>query len=264
MTMAQVVDSVQAARQAASRHAWREAYDSYSTADPKSFAPEDLETFAEAAWWRGKLDEAISLRERAYGGHVAAGDKQAAARLALALSWDYSGRSAFAVSQGWFANAERLLDGQPESAEDGLMALTRAVNALFVGGNLSQALEDFGLAYELGERFGDRDTQVLALVGKGRALVKSGEVEQGLALIDEATAPRSAANCARIRRGSSTASRSVPARSSATTAVPPNGPRRRTGGVTGWTSTPFPERAVSTGRRSCVFALTCSEPRSKQ
>ncbi len=160
--MAQVVDSVQAARQAASRLAWREAYDSYSTADAKGFAPEDLETFAEAAWWRGKLDEAINLRERAYAGYVAAGDKRTAARLALTLSWDYSGRAAFSVSQGWFANAERLLDSQPESAEDGLLALTRAVNALFGGGNLSQAVEDFGRAYELGERFGDRDTQALA------------------------------------------------------------------------------------------------------
>ena len=54
----------------------------------------------------------------------------------------------------------------------------------------------FGRAYELGERFGDRDTQVLALVGKGRALVKTGEVEEGLALLDEATA---AAVCGALR-----------------------------------------------------------------
>ena len=67
---------------------------------------------------------------------------------------------------------------------------------MFGGGDLSQALESFGRAYELGERFGDRDTQVLALVGKGRALVKTGEVEQGLALLDEATA---AAVCGELR-----------------------------------------------------------------
>jgi len=67
---------------------------------------------------------------------------------------------------------------------------------MFGGGDLSRALENFGRAYELGERFGDRDTQVLALVGKGRALVKTGEVEQGLALLDEATA---AAVCGELR-----------------------------------------------------------------
>jgi class 3 adenylate cyclase len=194
--MSHVVDSVQAARQAASRQAWREAYEAYSSSDTAGFAPVDLETFAEAAWWTGRLDEAMSLRERSYAGYVAAGDKPAAARLALSLSWDHSGRGAFAVSQGWFANAERLLEGQPESAEHGFLALTRAVNAMYGGGDLFQALENFGRAYELGERFGDRDTQVLALVGKGRALVKTGEVEQGLALLDEATA---AAVCGELR-----------------------------------------------------------------
>src|SRR6266516_3778948 len=100
--MSQVVESVQAARQAALRHGWREAYDAYSSSDAKSFAPHDLESFAEAAWWTGRLDEALNLRERSYAAYVAAGDKSTAARLALALSWDHSSRGAFAVSQGWF------------------------------------------------------------------------------------------------------------------------------------------------------------------
>src|ERR1051326_7525531 len=163
-----VVDSVQVARQAASRQAWREAYDAYSSSDTSAaLTPVDVETYAEAAWWTGRLDEAVSLRERSYAGYVAAGDRQAPARLALTLSWDYSGRGAFAVSQGWFANAERLLEGQPESAEHGFLALTRGVNAMYGGGDLFEAIENFGRAYELGERFGDRDTQALALVGRG-------------------------------------------------------------------------------------------------
>src|SRR5215208_2843025 len=153
--MVQVVYSLQAAREAAARHAWREAYEAYSTADAKTFAPDDLETFAEAAWWTGRLDEGISLRERAHTGYVAAGATPAAARLALTLSWDQSHRGAFAVSQGWFARAERLLEGQPESAEHAFLALTRAVNAFFGEGNVPQALDDFGRAYELAGRFGD-------------------------------------------------------------------------------------------------------------
>ena len=80
--MVQVVDSLQAAREAAARHAWREAYEAYSTADAKTFAPDDLETFAEAAWWTGRLDEGISLRERAHTGYVASGATPAAARVA--------------------------------------------------------------------------------------------------------------------------------------------------------------------------------------
>ncbi|MGH3084327.1 MAG: tetratricopeptide repeat protein [Gaiellaceae bacterium] len=186
--MSQVVDSLEAAREAASRHAWREAHAAYASLDDQDLTAEDLERFAEAAWWLGKLDEAISLRERSHAGHVSAGETFKAARVALILSWDYSGRGAFSVSHGWFANAERVLEGEPESAAHGLLALTRAVNKLYGEGTLADAIADFDEAFELGRRFGDRDTQMLALGGKGRALVKSGKIEEGLALLDEATA----------------------------------------------------------------------------
>jgi class 3 adenylate cyclase len=186
--MSQVVDVLEEARSAVSRHEWRRAYDAYSNADGSELTPEDHERFAEAAWWRGKLDEAIALRERAYTGFASAGEKLKAARVALILSWDHSGRGAFAVSQGWLATAERLLEGEDESAEQGRAALTRAVNSLFAEGNLTDAIADFERAFELARRFGDRDTQVMALSGKGRALIKGGEIEAGLALLDEATA----------------------------------------------------------------------------
>ena len=186
--MSQVVDSLQAAREAAERNAWREAYEAYSRADVQNLAPQDLERFAETAWLTGKPHEAIKLRESAYARFSSAGEKLGAARLALTLSWDHSGKGAFAVSQGWFGNAERLLEGEPESVEHGYLALTRAINTMFGGGNLQDALDGFGEAHELGQRFGDRDTQVLALTGKGRVLINMGEVEKGLALLDEATA----------------------------------------------------------------------------
>jgi len=154
----------------------------------RDLTPGDLESFADAAWWTGKLDEAIGLRERSYAGFAAAGEKLGAARVALTLSWDQSGRGAFAVSQGWFANAERLLEGEPDSVEHGYLTLTRAVNTLFAEGDIPAAISDFGRAYEIARSLGDQDTQTLALVGKGRALINMGDVEQGLALLDEATA----------------------------------------------------------------------------
>lgn len=194
--MSQVVDSLEQAREAAARHAWRDAYDAYSAAELPRLDPEDLERFADAAWWTGRLDRAIDLRERAYASFSAAGAKLAAARLALTLSWDHSGRGAFAVSHGWFANGERLLADTDESPEHGLLLLTRAITALFAEGNLEGAIADFERAAEVGRRTGDRDTEVLATLGKGRTLIKSGEVEAGLALLDQATA---AAVCGELR-----------------------------------------------------------------
>ena len=186
--MSQVVDFLEDARSAAGRQQWRHAFAAYSSLEGDELIPEDLECFAEAAWWMGKLDQAIGLRERAYAQFSSSGMKLKAARVALKLADDYAGRGAFSVSQGWFANAERLLEGEPECAEHGVLALARAAKAMFAEGDLARALAEFDRAVVLGERFGERDTQLLALAGKGRALLKSGEIEEGLALLDEATA----------------------------------------------------------------------------
>ena len=194
--MSQTVGSLEAARGAVDRLAWREAYDAYSRLGPDGLGPSDLEQFGEAAWWRGRLQEAIRLRERAYAGFSAAGDDLGAARLALILSDDHAGRGAFAVAGGWFATAERLLEEQPEGPEHARLALTRAIHALFAAGDLPEAITHFERAHDLARRFRDRDTQALAVVGKGRALIKKGELEAGLALVDEATA---SAVCGELR-----------------------------------------------------------------
>jgi class 3 adenylate cyclase len=186
--MSQVVDSIDAARSAATRFAWREAYDAYSNAERSTLTPEDFESFGEAAWWTGRLDDAIRFRERAYAGFSGAGDKLSAARLALTLSWDHEGRAAYAVAQGWMATAQRLLEGLPESVEHGRVVLSEALTAMMAEGDLPKATELFERAFEVGTRIGDRDLQMLALSGRARALVMGGEVEKGLALHDEASA----------------------------------------------------------------------------
>lgn len=186
--MAQTVDVLQAARDAAARPAWREAYRAYAGLDGAELAPADLESFADAAWWNGKLDEAIGLRERAYAGFIATDETRSAARIALTLSQDHSGRGAFAVSRGWFAKAERLLAEEPEGVEHAHLTFTRGINALYGGGDLRDAVAELDRAFDLAHRFADRDIEALALVAKGRALVKMGAVEEGLALLDEASA----------------------------------------------------------------------------
>jgi class 3 adenylate cyclase len=183
-----VIDTLEVARDAASRQLWRKAYEAYADLDVHEWTPSDLESYGEAAWWNGKLDEAITLRERAYAAFTADGDARAAARMALTLSWDHDSRGAFSVAKGWLANAERLLARLPESPEHGRLLLAHALTALFAEGDLEKALETFDAAFELAQRVGDRDVQMLALSGRGRAFIKAGEIEKGLALLDEATA----------------------------------------------------------------------------
>jgi class 3 adenylate cyclase len=186
--MSRVVDSLEAARAAAARSRWREAYDAYTTSTADALTPEDIERFAEAAWWMGHRDEAVGLRQRSYVAYSAAGDKLPAARVAVTLFWDHLSNGAFAVARGWLAKAERLLEALPESPVHGYLVVSRAFGMLFGEGALGPAGVAFDEAYELSQRFGDPELEAMALVGKGKILVAGGEVEQGLVLLDEATA----------------------------------------------------------------------------
>ena len=186
--MTQTANKLEAGREAARRYAWREAFELFSAADGDGvLTPEDLEGFAAAAWWTGRLDEAVALRERTYAAYERVGERARAAMVALALTHDYAGKGSFAVARAWFARAERLLAGEPEGVEHAHLALARGYNAM-IAGDIDTAMGSAELGYELGRRFGDRDVEALGLVVKGRSLVLRGEVEQGLTLLDEATA----------------------------------------------------------------------------
>jgi class 3 adenylate cyclase len=185
----QVVDEpLEAGREAARRHAWRDAYDLLRRADERGgLAAGDLESLGDAAWWTGRLDEAIELRERAYAAFVEAGESRRAARVAVPLAMDYGLRGALSVSGGWIARGERLLADEPEGVEHGHLALVRGTNLLDLG-ELGRAGESFHRARELAARYGDRSLETTALVFEGAIRVWTGDVESGLAILDEATA----------------------------------------------------------------------------
>ena len=187
--MTQVVDdSLEAGRAAARRHAWREAYELLRSADVDGrLGADDLENLAEAAWWTGHLEEAIALRERAFAANLEAGETQRAALLAILVAIDHANRAAMAVAGGWIARAERLLANEEEGIAHGHLALAHGMSALEMG-ELDTASRELDRAHDIGARFGDRNLEAMALVFKGTVLVSKGEVTEGLALLDEATA----------------------------------------------------------------------------
>ncbi|MBA2615822.1 MAG: adenylate/guanylate cyclase domain-containing protein [Actinobacteria bacterium] len=185
--MSQIADDArEAGRQAIAQGAFRRAYELLAP-EMRELGAEDLEALAEAAFWTGKLDEAIELRERAQAAFVEAGDKKRAAMLAAVISRDYFMKFELAVSNGWFAKAERLLREEPESEAHGYLALGRSMNAMMTG-DLPTAVAHADEALELGRRFSDRNLEAAALVMKGRSLVLQGQIDEGLAILDETTA----------------------------------------------------------------------------
>jgi class 3 adenylate cyclase len=187
--MSQVIDSpLDEARAAAGRQAWRAAYSAFAEVDAAQLVAADLENFGEAAWWSGKIDEAIRQREKAFASYTSEGNARGAARMAMTLAWDYEGKGSFAVAGGWMATAERLLADLEEVPEHGRLLLMKAFEAMFAEGDYERATEIFDEVYELAKRVGDRDGQMLAISGKGRTFIKSGQIDKGLALLDEASA----------------------------------------------------------------------------
>ena len=182
-----IEDPLAAAREALGRHAWREAFDLLTKADAEGeLSAGDLELLGQAAWWSGEMDACIAARERAYALHLEAGDRRAAAAIALWLVRDHAGRLAQAQSTSWFKRAERLLENEPESVQHGYLQMMQARRA-HISGDFDQAVEFAAKALDTGARFGDPDLQALALMYQGMGMVGRGEVEEGLALLDEAT-----------------------------------------------------------------------------
>jgi class 3 adenylate cyclase len=186
--VSQLTASLGDARTAAERQAWREAYEAYAALDVQALAPADLERYAAAAWWRGGIERAIELRERAFAGFTSAGDPRGAARMALTLAWDYQSRGAFAVSGGWLATAERLLAGVPESVEHARLGTVQGLIALYAEGDLEKARIVFEQTLTLAQEVGDRESELVALAGVGRSLIMAGDAERGLLMMDEASA----------------------------------------------------------------------------
>ena len=178
----------EAARGAFARHAWREAFETFTQAQAvQALAVEDVERLAESAWWIGRIDECIAARERAYAVYVDRKATRPAAAVAVRLAEDFFRRQAKSLGNGWLKRAERLLQDVPECAEHGGLLRLHAILALDEG-DVDKALGLARRTADIANRFHDRDLQALAMHDIGRMLVSKGELPQGMALIDEAMA----------------------------------------------------------------------------
>lgn len=187
--MSQILERspLEAGRDAIAQHAWREGYDLLREAEKtEALGPEDLERMAEAAWWTGRLDDCISARERAYTLYQSGARPRDAARVAIHVSNDYFAKQAHATGAGWFNRAQRVLEAEGDCAEQGWLFFMQGMSAKQMGDYESAIAAAQGMM-DVGTRFGDLDLQAFALMMEGSARVSKGDVDAGLALLDEAT-----------------------------------------------------------------------------
>jgi class 3 adenylate cyclase len=180
-------DPLEAGREAASRGAWPEAYELLLAADDGKLIGQDLELLSHAALWTGHLSASIEYAERAYGRYSDAGETDKAAMAALGLAAEYRNKLQVSASQGWHQRAARLLEAIDETPAHGFLALQKSMMASGRG-DYEAALMHIQEALDIATRHHDKDLLAQATLREGVARVSKGEVDEGLALIDEVTA----------------------------------------------------------------------------
>jgi LuxR family maltose regulon positive regulatory protein len=179
------------ANEALARADWNAAKALFSEALEREARPEALEGLGTAAFFLSEGELALDARERAYAGYRQAGRPVDAARVAIALAWDYrTVRGERAVGDGWLGRARRLLQGQGATRESAWLALREASFALPADPALAR--ERCAEAEALGRELRDVDVEMTAIALDGLARVSQGEVAEGMARLDEATAAATA------------------------------------------------------------------------
>ncbi|GAA1155008.1 hypothetical protein GCM10009630_61290 [Kribbella jejuensis] len=186
-----IVDDLQRARVAFERRDWATAYETLTTADAEAaggagLGADELMTLGMAAFLLGDMDACIRALQRGYRQRIDSGEVLGAVRFAYWLARVHIGRGEGAVGSGWAARAERLLADHPgDVVERGYLLIYDFFRCL-ERGNFAGALAVGEEIVSVGRRHGDADLVAQGLVCKGRMLIYSGHVPEGLAALDEA------------------------------------------------------------------------------
>jgi DNA-binding CsgD family transcriptional regulator len=174
-------------RAAYERSEWAAAHEQLRLADAAApLAPADLERLATSAYLIGDDEGSVHAWTRAHAEHREDGDLPRAIRCAFWLAFGALHKGQHARGAGWLTRAQGLLEEcGGDCVEEGFLLIPAALRFIRAG-DPRRAYETFCLAAEIADRFGDPDLAALARHGRGRVLIRLGEVERGVALLDEA------------------------------------------------------------------------------
>lgn len=179
-------DLLSRARACFERAEWADAWAGFSAADETTpLLAEDLERAAIVAFLIGRESDSEELWARAHNAFAEDGEIDRAARCAYWLARGLFDAGDSARAGGWIARARRLLDEHGlDCVERGYLLLPSGIQQIGAG-EYDASRATFSEADVIGRRFGDADLIALSRHGLGRALIRAGSIEDGLALLDE-------------------------------------------------------------------------------
>jgi DNA-binding CsgD family transcriptional regulator/tetratricopeptide (TPR) repeat protein len=174
---------------------WEQARQQLTAILAEEEFPDALENMGTALWWLGEIRDSLYYRMRAYAGYRAKHRNTEATIVALDIAVCYlSNLDDPAVAQGWISRARSAAALSGEEQLNGWLWLMEG----YTSDDPLRQRKLLGQALDLARRLGDADLELSALTDLGLAMVSSGEVSGGLALLDEAMAGTLAGECARL------------------------------------------------------------------
>lgn len=177
--------TLQAARAALDRGDWHEVLTLLSGPVDESDRSTALELSAQAAYGAGEFEDAVAAWEQLVAYERSRGDAIAAARAAAMVAmYLMMDTGLMAPVRGWLRTAEQLLTGHERTVAHALVAMTRTYER-FMCGDMDTARVQSTLAIELGTETGVIPAVVIGRVAAGRLRIFAGDLEGGLADLDE-------------------------------------------------------------------------------
>ena len=187
--MTSPVDPLHEARAAHRERRWPDAFAAYrAVPDTTTLTADDHAALADAAWWLGRVDDAIAEGSAAFARYSAEGRRREAAMSGVGVAVNHFLRGDAATGSGWVAQASRLLADEPECAEQGYLMYMLEVEGALDSPDRAAVVAAARRVRELGRRQEDANLVAVSLLGEGRILLRDGRVADGMALLDEAMA----------------------------------------------------------------------------
>ena len=178
--------SLSLARQAYEVRDWAGAAAHFDDIGLDRLTADDLAAYGDALWWLGRVDDNLRVEAAAFEAFAAASRPAEAALSATRVGIFHLGRGDVPQGTGWIGRARRLLDGIPECAAHALLMQVTDVEMSLQAGRPAAAVDAARRMQDLARRIDDPGLVLMGLASEGRALIRAGQVADGLALLDEA------------------------------------------------------------------------------
>lgn len=178
---------VERGRQAVAEGAWEQAHGALAAARREGpLAPQDVWRLAVASYLVGREEDFLEALRGAYAASLDQGDALEPVRAAFWIGYHLASRGEVAAASGWFGRATRIVEEHgAEGAALGYSLLPLGHRQL-TEGDYDASARTLARIVEIGRRCKDDDLTALGVHTLGRALLRLGRIEHGLALLDEA------------------------------------------------------------------------------